>query len=62
MLGSGKGIGSEGEAKTNTENTTATTITAIEIFLSMKIQVLQFILITFKNSIKRIYGSCSFLD
>ena len=35
-VGSGKGIGSDGEVRTKAENTTAPTIAAICIFLSTK--------------------------
>src|SRR6056300_321071 len=60
-FGSGNGIGSVGDVRTRAENTTAITIAAICIFLSMKKQSFQILLITFKNLIKRIYGSTSFM-
>ena len=58
--GSGNEIGSDGEVKTSTEKTTEITMAMIWIFLSMKIQSFEIILITFKNLIKRIYVITSY--
>jgi hypothetical protein len=55
-VGSGNGIGSDGEVRTKAENAIARTIAMIWILLSTLRQSFQILLITFKNLIKRIYG------